>query len=262
MTDFEVGLYNAALPTAMLIMLPHSAIGSLAISSFSELKERDEKSVQDSLQRATYWVFSIVFPTFLILTLFSEESLLLLFGRKYTTASTALMVLALGHLIDASVGQVGSLLQSKGHTQYIFYNNVAALAINLVLNIMLIPTYGVTGAALATASSTAVTNILMFIETWKKEKVISIPFKDISKVVIIASLSIILVKSIDNVLFIDSPTWFLFAGGSIYFVLYILLFLKVIGLAKEEQKVFVRAGERIGYKKESIKILELIEKVF
>lgn len=248
MTDFEVGLYNAALPTAMLILLPHKAIGSLAVTSFSELKERDEKSIESSLQTATYWVFSLVFPTFLILLLFSEQTLFILFGSEYRAASMALSILAGGYLIDALMGRVGSFLQSKGHTRYLLYNNVAALTLNLILNVLLIPIYGIIGAAIATASSTILTNLLMFAEVWRKEGIISIPHQKILKIIVIGLTPLLPIIGLDRTLFLNTPYWFLIPAGLIYFGLYFALYLKILGLGEEEKEVFLQIGEIIGYR--------------
>jgi len=249
MTDFEVGLYNAALPTAMLILLPHKAIGSLAVSSFSELKEKDRDSVEKSLQTATRWVFSLVFPTFLILMLFSDRVLQILWGGQYTRASLALSILAVGYLIDALVGRVGSYLNSTGYTDYILYNNIAALTLNLILNIVLIPIYGIIGAAVATAASTVLTNILMFAEVWRKEGVISIPHREVIKILITGLIPLSLVIGLGRILFADTPYWFLLPAGLIYGLVYTGLYLLMVGLGEEEKEVILRIGELTGQEK-------------
>ncbi|EHK01181.1 polysaccharide biosynthesis protein [Candidatus Haloredivivus sp. G17] len=261
MTDFEVGLYNAALPTAMLILLPHKAIGSLALPSFSELKERNEEGVESSLKTATYWVFSLVLPTFLILLFFSEQTLHILFGSEYRAASMALSILAGGYLFDAVVGRVGSFLQSKGYTRYILYNNIAALTLNLCLNIVLIPMYGIIGAAVATASSTILTNLLMFIEVWKKEDIISIPNRKILQIIIVGLVPLAAVIGLDSLLFVDTPYWFLFPAGIIYYTLYILTFIKFIGLEDEEKEVILRTGEKLGYREKIKSVLEKLDEL-
>lgn len=258
MSDTEVGIYNVALPTAMLIMIPHQAIGSLALTAFSELKERNKDAVEDSLKTATYWTFSLVFPTFLILALFSRQALHLLWGAQYTGAALAMSILAIGYLISASVGRVGSYLQAEGQTNYILYNNLAALALNLTLNIILIPTYGIIGAAIATAASTILTNILMFLEVWKKENVISVPIKKLLAVSVIGLTPLLLIIGLDNILFVDTPFWFILPAGLFYYLIYIVLFLKTMGLGEEEKAVILGTGEKLGYKEEVEKILSKI----
>jgi O-antigen/teichoic acid export membrane protein len=260
MTDFDVGLYNAALPTAMLILLPHQAIGSLAISSFSELKEKNEKSMEESLQTATYWVFSLVFPTFLIMLLFSEQVLTLLFGSQYTQASLALSILAIGYLFDSSVGRVGSFLESKGYTNYLMYNNVAALLLNIILNVILIPIYGIIGAAIATASTTILANLLALIESWRKENVITIPVEKLGKIGIVGIAPLLLVISLDKLLFTNTPFWFIFPAGGLYYLMYGLTFLKTLGIQEEEKQVFLRIGELTGQKEKIKKIVALLNK--
>lgn len=258
MSDTEVGLYNAALPTALLIILPHKAIGSLALPSLSELNQRDRDSAEDALQTATYWVFSLVFPTFLIMTLFSEQVLYILFGAEYRTASLALSILAVGYLFDAFVGRVGSFLQSTGHTKYILYNNSALIILNIVLNIALIPIYGLIGAAIATTTSMIASNVLMYVEVLKKEKVNTLSSK-IPKVILTALIPLGLVMIIDTLLFNTTPYWFLFPAGLLYYSLYILIFLKLIGLGDEEKEVILRTGDKIGYKPQIEYILGKIE---
>ncbi|QKQ98772.1 oligosaccharide flippase family protein [Candidatus Nanohaloarchaea archaeon] len=259
MTDLQVGLYNAALPTAMLILLPHKAIGSLALSSFSELKERDEQSIESSLQTATRWVFSLVFPTFLILLLFSQQVLEVLWGDTYTRASLALSILATGYLFDALVGRVGSYLQAEGYTRYLLYNNIAALALNLILNVILIPIYGIVGAATATASSIILGNLLMFAEVWRKENIISIPHQKISKIITTALLPLILIISLDDILFTNTPYWFLIPSTLVYGAVYIVLYLKIMGLGKEEKEVLLRIGEILGSKSKVMRLIRILE---
>ena len=258
MTDYEVGLYNAALPTAILILVPHKAIGSLAITSFSELKERDADSIEASMQTATRWVFSLVLPTFLILLLFSENILQILWGGEYTQASLALSILACGYLVNAMVGRVGSFLNSTGHTKYILYNNVAALTLNLMLNIVLIPIYGIIGAAIATATSTILTNILMFAEVWRKENVISIPYTAVLKITLTGLLALIPVIGLDRMLFTNTPYWFLVPAGLIYGLTYVGLYLAILGLREEEKEVLKRLGELTCQKEKISKVIRIV----
>jgi O-antigen/teichoic acid export membrane protein len=203
-------------------------------------------------------VFSLVLPTFLIMLLFSEQILNILWGGQYTQASIALSILACGYLIDAMVGRVGSFLNSTGHTKYILYNNVAALTLNLVLNIVLIPIYGIIGAAIATATSTILTNVLMFAEVWRKENVISIPSVSILKTTLTGLLSLLPVIGLDTVLFLNTPYWFLIPAGLIYGLSYVTMYILILGLGNEEKEVLERLGEISGREKEVDKILKLV----
>lgn len=259
MTDYQVGLYNAALPTAMLILIPHQAIGSLAISSFSELKERNSESLEDSIQKATGWVLTLVIPTFLLLLLYSEEVLRLLFGQTYTTAYLALSILAVGYLVDASVGMVGNLLKSLGNTKYLLYNNSAALLLNLILNLALIPHIGIIGAAIATASSTALANILMFIEVWREKKIISIPQQKTIKIILTAITPLITLAILDKILFTTTPFWFLIPAGILYYTTYFLLYLKTIGVQSEEKEIIKIIGEKTGRKELANRAIDKLE---
>lgn len=130
--------------------------------------------------------------------------------------------------------------------------------LNLGLNIALIPIYGIIGVAIATASSTVLSNILMFGEVWKKEGVISVPYRKLLKVTVLGLIPLSAVYILDALLFADTPMWFLFVAGILYYLLYTLLFLKILGLGEEEKKVFLRVGEKTGFEEEIEKILDYL----
>lgn len=258
MDDASVGVYNAALPTAALVLIPLTAMSSLSVSGLSELAKRDNKNLETTLKTSTYWIFSLVFPTFLILTLFSSQTLNLLFGSEYTVAATALTILALGYLANGSVGLTSSFLKSSGHTKPIMYTTTVALITNIGLNIILIPIYGIIGAAIATSSSIIILNLLNYSLVWKLEGINTVPRK-IWKPGIIAAVSLGTIYLLTETLFATAPAWLLIPAGITFYTIYVILFIKLIGLNDEEEKILLKIGEKIGQKQRIDKVLEMLE---
>lgn len=258
MDDASVGYYNAALPTAALVLIPLTAMSSLSVSGLSELAKRDSKNLETTLKTSTYWIFSLVFPTFLILSLFSSQTLNLLFGSDYTVAATALTILAFGYLANGSVGLTSDFLKSSGHTKPIMYTTTAALITNIGLNILLIPIYGIMGAAIATASSIIALNLLNYLIVWKLEKINTVPGK-VWKPGIVAAVSLGIIYLITKTLFTTTPVWFLIPAGITFYTIYVLLFIKLIGLKNEEKKILLKIGEKTGQKQKIEKVLDMIE---
>jgi len=96
---------------------------------------------------------------FVLIVVFSEF-VLDIFGNEFEIGKNTLIILAIGQFINAVSGSVGFLLNMTGK-QRIFKNIfLIAVIINVVLNFILIPKYGMVGAAIATMISVAVWNIV------------------------------------------------------------------------------------------------------
>jgi O-antigen/teichoic acid export membrane protein len=244
MTNADIGFYSAAYPTAMLIMIPSQALGSLALSSISELGAKKERSREKALKTLTNWSFALVFPAFLLMVLFSEQVIQILFGSQYSVAATALAILAFSNLISATVGNVGSYLQSKGHTKIIFYNTLVTVVFNIVLNIYLIPKYGITGAAIATATSAILAEVLLFVETYRYEDVISLHPKML-KTVISGLISITLIYFVVDNIFKVTPYWALVPAAGVFFLLHLLIFLKIGGLTNYDREIILTMARKV-----------------
>ncbi|RLG27544.1 hypothetical protein DRO03_11925, partial [Methanosarcinales archaeon] len=139
-TSSEVGIYNAALPTSKLLGVVLSPIGMIFGPVIVGLYA---KSRIDELRRTyssvTKWIFSIVFPGFLLMALFSKRILMILFGDAYVSGSTAMSILAFGILITAMVGPASSVIGAYGRTKIIMWCSFFGASVNVVLNLFLIP---------------------------------------------------------------------------------------------------------------------------
>ena len=155
-----VGLYNSASPLARFIPIFLASAGFLfmpiATGFYTEGK-------LDELRRiyviVTRWVFLPTFPLFLLLMVFPEATITGLFGAKYSAAAPALQILALGFVFHTILGLNGMSLVVIGQPNKNLMGNVFAATTNVVLNVLLIPPYGIEGAALATAVSYVVANL-------------------------------------------------------------------------------------------------------
>ena len=70
-------------------------------------------------------------------------------------------------LVATAVGTVDMVLLMGGKSSWNLFNTVVALSSNIVLNLLLIPRYGGTGAAIAWSSSIIFTNLLPLGQVWK-----------------------------------------------------------------------------------------------
>jgi O-antigen/teichoic acid export membrane protein len=175
-TSSEVGIYNAALPTSQLFNVILSPIGRIfapvIVGLYAQNKISELKNVYSSVAK---WIFSIIFPGFLLMVLFSKRILIILFGDAYVSGSTALSILAFGILVTSIVGPASSIISAYGRTKLVMWSGLAGASVNVILNLLLIPIYGINGAAVATGFSLALTSVLHLFFVYRIGKVQ--PFK-------------------------------------------------------------------------------------
>lgn len=119
------------------------------------------KEIKRSYAVLTKWVFSVTLPIFLIFIFFPDIVLSFLFGSQYIGAATALQFLALGFFVHTFLGPNGATLTAMGKTKILMWASLSSAVLNVVLNVSLIPLIGITGAAMATASSLALANMIL-----------------------------------------------------------------------------------------------------
>jgi O-antigen/teichoic acid export membrane protein len=149
----QIGIYFAAIRTISLVSFIHFSVGAVAMTRFANLhaagRRDDIFPTLRQMQRWTYW------PSLagIALLLGLGYPLLWLFGPEFTAAYPVMFILALGLLVRAYAGPAQSLLIVTGHQKTAAKILMLTVVLNAVLNLLLIPAWGIFGAASATAAS-------------------------------------------------------------------------------------------------------------
>lgn len=176
-TNAEVAIFNIALKISLLMGLILTAINVIAATKISELyaeNKREELATMISKISALGTVCGL--PLFLILALFPAVWLGF-FGDAFTAGATALIILSLGQFVSVAVGSSDFTLAMTKHERALAVAVAISLAINIVLGVILIPMYGVLGAGIATATTTAVSNVIMVLLIRRYLGVWLLPFR-------------------------------------------------------------------------------------
>ena len=156
---FQVGIYSAAFKTAAGVSFILAGVNAIAAPMFATLHaQKDYEGLQQLTSSVARWMF---YPTLVLalgLILFGDR-VLGLFGEEFIVARWSMTVLILGQLVNVGAGSVGYLLQMTGHHRQCAYVIGCSAGLNLMLNAILIPTIGIMGAAIATATTMALWNI-------------------------------------------------------------------------------------------------------
>lgn len=165
----EVGIYRVAVHGAVLVAFGLDAINSVITPYFARLyTQGDMKRLQNLVTLSARVILAISLPTALILIFAGKHIITFVFGVNFARAHTPMTVLAIGQLVNATMGSVTSLLNMTGHERYVAKTLVFTAGINIILNIALIPHFGMVGSAVATAISLSLWNIILYVIVKKK----------------------------------------------------------------------------------------------
>jgi O-antigen/teichoic acid export membrane protein len=137
-------------------MLPINAAFAPRIADLYQRGRTD--TLRKTYAFATTWIVRLSLPAFIVLILFPRD-VLAIFGPTFTAAATVTILLAVGKAIDAATGPCAMMLTMSGRPGLNMADNVAALTLNVGLNLWLIPRYGIVGSAIAWAVALCVVNL-------------------------------------------------------------------------------------------------------
>ncbi|HEX4405476.1 MAG TPA: polysaccharide biosynthesis C-terminal domain-containing protein, partial [Polyangia bacterium] len=167
----SVAVYAASEELGRSVAAMRYAFDSVAAPMMSEALARgDRERLRYNLALMTRWVASASAPIALTL-LALRGPLLWLYGPAYASGVTAMGLLVCGHLINGVLGLTGYVIVMSGRSGLFFWDNLSAAVVNLVLSFLLIPRYGVTGAALASLISVGCVRGLVVVQVWRLERV-------------------------------------------------------------------------------------------
>ena len=162
----DVGIYTVATRLVGLAIFVLAPINSAFVPHVAHLHHLGDRGGVDTVYgAANRWVIRLSIPAFIMLLAYPKD-LLGLFGGDYTRteAVAVTVVLAIGQLANAAAGPCGSVLNMTGLVKISLADNFAALVLNVSLNLVLIPRFGVIGAAIAWTSSLILVNGVKYLQ--------------------------------------------------------------------------------------------------
>lgn len=116
-------------------------------------------------QAATAWLILLAWPAYLTAMVFAPY-LVTAFGSGFGDGAAVIVITGVGFLLASAAGPIDMLLLMAGRSRLSLINTGVALATNIVANLLLIPPFGIRGAALAWTLSLAVANGLPAVQMW------------------------------------------------------------------------------------------------
>ncbi len=168
MAPHDVAVYFAAVKTLALVHFVYFAVKAGVAQRYASLAQDPDRSKLAEFARETVaWTF---WPSFLLalVVLAIGRFMLSLFGADFVDGYPLLFVLLAGVVARAAVGPAESLLTMSGNQNVCAAVYGAALAFNIALNVILIPHYGLWGAAVATGLAMMLEAALLAYTVWRR----------------------------------------------------------------------------------------------
>ncbi|AIF70356.1 hypothetical protein PAP_09910 [Palaeococcus pacificus DY20341] len=245
-----VGIYNAAAPLASMLPIFLNSAGFLYMPIASQLYAQGKlREMGRVYQILTKWVFLLTLPAFAVMFLFPEVAVNFFFGEKYLGASKALQILALGFMFHTFLGLNGLSLTVIGEPKLNLIGNSFAAVLNVILNILLIPAYGLDGAAVATAVSYFVANVFRSFWLYRNAKIHPFSWNYVKPLVI----SFVLLGLIESLHLRVPNIWYAVPVLAVFLGIYFLLVLLSKSIDKEDVELLLAVERKLGVNLEIIK---------
>ncbi len=178
--NFEIALYaTAALITSNLREIKLAFAQALAPVAARLHIAGDRAAFEETLGRVSRWTASLAAPLVLAVLVLRGD-LLGLVDAGYRGDTTFMAVLLIPPFLSCAFGLAGNSIIYTAHPTWTLFNSLAVAAVNTGLNLLLIPAYGLLGAATATALAAAMISLLQLVELRHLEG-IRLPLRSIWK---------------------------------------------------------------------------------
>lgn len=160
----SLGIYGLALSIANAVKTVRQSFDNILLVVISRLKRTvDSLEIKKAYLHAGELIIALQMPIFAFLTFFAPY-LLKLSGEEFAAGQGVLLVFALTMIINSYLGLSGMVVMGLGKTRWALMNDIAGLVLVVIFNLILVPRFGILGAAFATSASLISISLLWFYE--------------------------------------------------------------------------------------------------
>lgn len=192
------GIYGSCMIFGMMVSLPSRSILKITnIVSARAWKENNMTAIRNIYEKSCTTLFIIGLLMFLGLWV-NIDNVFKILGPNFVSGKWVIFFIGLGSLIDMTTGANSSILGSSPRYKVQSFFLIVLVILLILTNLLLIPAFGITGAAIGGAVSLSILNLLRFLYLWYKFKLQPFNMKFI--IVAVIGISAYLISSLLPVL--------------------------------------------------------------
>jgi O-antigen/teichoic acid export membrane protein len=154
----EVGIYAVAMAVVAFVPIGLQSVNQIFSPTIADLHARGQRELLGLLfQTLTKWILAFTLPLAIAVVTFAQP-LMRMFGNDFAKGWPVLVIGTIGQLANAGTGSVGYLLFMSGNQNRLVKIQSTMTAVSVLLNVLLIPRWGIVGAVVAAATANAGTN--------------------------------------------------------------------------------------------------------
>ncbi len=177
------GFYtNASAISRIPLMLANSVSTSILPAASEADSLKDKELLKMYIHQSFRYTTVTTLPISAIIMVYAEPIMTIFFGAEYAPGAEALWILVTGMFFFSVYLITSSMCQGLGKPQFPMYTLIIGSIINILASFILIPRYGIAGAAIATTLATFVLMLLTIIKLTQLSK-IHVPYVDIIKII-------------------------------------------------------------------------------
>lgn len=163
----DAGVYGPVATLAQLFGVGLGALNSAFAPVIAQKHADGDLAGLEKLYRlVTRWAVAVAVPP-LVVCAMVPEAVLAFWPHGSPLAAPALRIICASQLFATAVGSVNYLLIMSGRQTQVLWNGLPAVALNLGFSLALVPTWGVTGAAIANSVATVAANGIAMVQVWR-----------------------------------------------------------------------------------------------
>jgi O-antigen/teichoic acid export membrane protein len=160
MNTSAVGQYAAAVRLSVAWYFIPVVVANSLFPSILNAKQSNQKLYRDRLKRLYSLMVWMAIGVAIPLTFLNEWIIELVYGEAYRLAAKVLMVHVWAGIFVFLGVAFGRYLIAENMTKKAFYRTATGAVANVVLNFLMIPAFGILGAAVATLVAQLIANLL------------------------------------------------------------------------------------------------------
>jgi len=250
-TTAETGFYNVAKPFSAFIGFPMIALMITFIPVFSKLYSRGKlDEMRSNYLILTKWICLLTLPLFIIFFLYTEQLISIIIGPNYLPAANVLKILVFANILINFTGPNISTLIALGKSRFLMNVTIVSAILIISLNFLLIPTYGIIGAAIGTSLAIIFMALIKIFRVYSLTKIKPFGYKLI-KPTIFSFIFIIPIYIFTNT--IINNWWSLILLGFLLYVVYLISVILTKSFEEEDLLMLELIEQKTGFKTDKIK---------
>jgi len=142
----ELGRYTAAVKILSFVILIPGIIAQVSVIGFSRVHQ-DEMSTMDLQIRSWKWLSFAFLPAVVLILLYAPIAVNVYFGSRFVSITPLVRILMLASVIVAISNTIFGAMIARSRQRWLVIQGVFCLALNVSLNVLLIPHFGIAASA-------------------------------------------------------------------------------------------------------------------